>query len=166
MNELRIYMRQKQLLNIYGQPVIAVGTNPANLYYQSGTLAEQMGLEQTADTVGLDKCTFTFTTQQDQNGQVEVGEFVPTKGVSNNITFNGAAYNFIKKILVNSVSCALDQIEVQVLDVACGQYYTGYVIKYTQVSWCEINSTCTYDITLTQSDDFFRCIQQTVIRDN
>lgn len=166
MNELRIFMRQKQLLNIYGQQVIVVGTNPVNLYYQAGTLQDTTWIDYTANQVGLDTVTFTFTTQQDQDGQVEAGEFVPTKGVSGTLTFDTAAYDFIKKILVNSVSCALDQIEVQILDTACGQYYTGYVIKYTQLTWCEINATCTYDITLTQADTQIQCIQQTVISDN
>lgn len=159
-------MRQKQLLNIYGEPVTVVGTNPVNLYYQLGNLQDQTWIDYTANTVGLDKVTFTFTTQQDENGQVEAGEFVPTKGVSGTLTFDTTAYNFIKSILVTSLSCALDQIEVQILDTACGKYYTGYVIKYTQLTWCEINSTCNYDITLTQADTQIQCFQQTVISDN
>src|ERR1700744_6241579 len=123
-------MRQKQQLNLSGEPVIVGGTNPGNIAYQAGTLSDQTWVDYTANQVGLDKVTFTFTTQQDQNGQVSAGEFVPTKGVTGTITFDTAAYDFIKSILVNSVSCALDQIEVQILDTACGEYYQGYVIKY------------------------------------
>lgn len=166
MNELRIYMRQKQLLNIYGVAVTVVGTNPANLSYQTGTLSDQTWVDYTDSCVGLDKITFTFTTQQGTDGTVSAGEFVPTKGVSGTLTFDTAAYDFIKSLLVKDMACALNQIEVQILDTACGQYYQGYVIKYTQISWCEINTTCNYDITLTQADTQIQCIQQTVISDN
>lgn len=162
--QLTIQLRRRQLVDIYGVPVVFRGPNPLSLAQAPGTV-DATWVDYTEFTTGLDKIAFTWSVQQTGNGQAEPGQFVPKKGVSGNLTFEGTAYDFIKSWLVNDVAAALNEIEVQITDTANG-VYQGYTIKQSALSWCEYDALCTYDVTLKQEDEVTQCIQRELIADN
>jgi len=162
--QLTIQLRKRQLKDIYGNDIIFTGVNPLSLAATIGSV-DGTWHDYTDYVSGLDKIELEWTTEQTATGQVTAGNFAPQISVSGTLSFERDAYDFIKAHLVEDVAATLNQIEVQITDTSCGRY-TGYVIKSTQLSWCEFNSTCVFDLNLKQIEDYTNCIERTLIADN
>lgn len=161
--QLKLEMQQRQLQDIFGNNVIYSGPNPLSLVQSQGTLTNPW-VDFTDFVQNLDKLTLIWSTSQTPQGQVPEGEFLPRRGSSTQLTFERAAYDFLKTILVDNVAAPLNQISVRVTDIANGAYI-GYVIKSTDLSWCEFNSICTYETSIKQQDEWTQCVQRTLIAD-
>lgn len=169
--QLTIQLRKRQLLSIipdpagvYGYNIYYAGPNPLSLTQVYGTIDNPWN-DYTEFVDGLDKLALTWSAVQSDNGQNEVGNFVPKKSASASLVFERDAYNFIQAWLVNDMSAPLNQIEVQITDTANGTY-VGYMIKSTSLSWCEFDALCTYDLNIKQEDQYYQCMQRTMLADN
>lgn len=162
--QLTVQLRQKQLIDIYGNNGFYTGANPLSLAWTLGTITNPWQ-DFTDFCDGLQKISLSWSVQQSANGDVAAGNFVPKKGVSGSLTFERDAYDFIKSLLVDNVAAVLNQIEVQITDTSCGAY-VGYVITPLTLSWCEFDALCTYECNLKQEDEATQCIQRTMIADN
>lgn len=163
-SQLTVQLRQRQLQDIYGNNIVFAGATPLTLTPAAGTVSS-LWVDYTDFIQGIDKLSLSWSTTQTPTGQVDEGEFRPKKGVSGTLTFERDAYEFLKRILVEDVAAPLNQVEVQITDVSCGTF-SGYVIRASHLSWCEFNSTCTYDLNLKQEDVYTQCIERTMIADN
>lgn len=157
-------MRKRQLKDIYGNDIYYAGTNPYDLSAVTGTISNPW-VDFTDFVSGLDKISLSWSVDHDSTGQTQAGNFAPKKGVTGTLSFERDAYEFIKAWLISDVAAPLNQIEVQITDTGCGRY-VGYTIKAEQLSWCEFNSLCVFDLTLKQKEEWITCIQKTVISDN
>lgn len=157
-------MRKRQLQDIFGNNVIYTGTDPLHISASPG-VADTTWFDFTDYVSGLDKIELEWTAEQTEFGQVKAGEFAAQKGVSGTLQFERNAYDWLKTHLIDDVAATLNQVEVQITDIGCGKY-VGYAIKSTQLSWCEFNSTCVFELNLKQIEDFTNCIQRTLIADN
>ncbi len=164
--QLTIQLRQRQLKDIYGNNIIFTGSTPLTLSQTIGTVGTTGAWRDYTNFVdGLPKISLTWSTTQTPTGQLGEGQLLPKKGVSGTLTFEKDAYEFLKSILVDDVAAPLNQVEVQITDLNCGAF-EGYIIRSSSLSWCEFNSTCTYDLNLKQEDIFIQCIERTLIADN
>lgn len=162
--QLTLQMRQRQLQDIYGNDIVYAGSTPYNLNPVPTTVSTDW-IDYTEYVDGLDKLELTWSTTQTAQGAIENGEFRPKLGASGTLTFERAAHEFLKSLLVDAVAAPLNQVEVQITDTANGSY-TGYTIKSTSLSWCEFNALCTYELNLKQEDIYTQCIERTMIADN
>lgn len=162
--QLTIQLRKRQLIDIYGNPIYYAGANPLALTAVIGSI-DTTWYDFTDYVQGLQDIELEWAADKLDFQDVEAGEFAATKSATGILSFEREAYNFIKAHLVTDVAAPLNQIEVQITDVNCGRY-TGYVIKSTQLNWCEFNALCTYDLSLKQIEDYTNCIERTVISDN
>ena len=112
----------------------------------------------------LYKLKLEWTANRDDSGNVATDELKPVKSASGTLSFERLAYQLLKAWLVDDVSATLNAAEVKILDTNCGQY-TGYIIKSSDLAWCEDN-ICTLDVTLKQQDEQLSCIKRTFVADN
>lgn len=161
--QLRIELSKRQLQDIYGNNIVYTGTNPLDLVATIGT-EDTTWYDFTEYVDGLMDIDLEFSTDY-LTETAQEGQLKPKKGTSGTLTFERNAYDFIKAHLVTSVSAALNEIEVRITDVNCGQYI-GYIIKSRQLEWCEVNALCTYQLNLQQLDEYTHCIERTIISDN
>lgn len=162
--QLTIQLRRRQLQDIYGNNIEYTGPNPLLLHPTAAT-SSTTWIDFTDFVQGLDKCELSWSTTQTPAGTVSEGQLVPKIGVSGTLTFERDAYDFLKRILVENVAAPLNQVEARITDIASGSY-EGYVIKASQLSWCEFNALCTYELNLKQQDYYTQCIEKTLIADN
>lgn len=162
---LRIYMRKRQLYNFAGNPVIYQGSNPATISAVPGTIPNNNWVDYTDSIANYDKLVLSWSIQHDTNGDVVNGSLQVQKGVSNTLQFERTSYDFIKSWLVDDVACKVNAIEVHIVDEDCSTF-EGYQITTSQLSWCEIENLCVYDITLRQQDPLLQCMRSTPISDN
>lgn len=162
---LRIYMRKRQLYNFAGVAVVYQGTNPANIQAVPGTIPNNNWVDYTDSVANYDKLVLTWSIQHNTNGEVVNGSLQVQKGVSNQLQFERASYEFIKSWLIDDVACKVNAIEVKIVDTDCS-YFEGYTITSDQLSWCEIEGLCVYEVTLKQQDPLLQCLRSTPISDN
>lgn len=149
---------------IYDYQVYYAGPNPLSLSQVYGITDTTM-IDFTEFVDGLDKLSLTWSCVRGDNGDNETGNFVPKKSASGSLSFERDAYEFIKNWLVNDVAGPLNMISVQITDASCGAY-TGYTIKSSDLTWCEYNALCTFELNIKQVDDYYQCVQRTLIADN
>lgn len=172
--ELRLYLRHTQNYALFnqsvaglsqGDPIVYAGLTPSSLTPQYGIVPEPDWVDFTNSVGNLDKIKLTFTTERGNNGGVvQNGELRNKRTASNQISLTEDAHRFVKDWLVDNISAPFNSIDVRIDDVGCGSY-TDYVIKPSQISWCE-DDTCQFDVTIRNFDAAIKCIGQTVISDN
>lgn len=172
--ELRIYLRHTQNYALFnqsvsglaqGDPIVYAGLTPSSLSPQYGIVPHPDWIDFTTSVGNLDKLKLTFTTERNGSGGVaQTGELRNKKSASNSIIITDEAYKFIREWLIDNISAPFNSIDVRIDDVGCGSY-TDYVIRATQIQWCE-NEICQFEITIRSADDAIKCIEQTVISDN
>ena len=155
--QLTIQIRKRQLkaVNVSTgalDDVVFTGSNPMTLV-ASPMSEDTTWHDFTLFIEGLEDLELEWTTEQTDFGEVAVGNNAPKKGVSGTLSFERDAYEFLKAHLVENVAAALNQVEVQITDTTCGRYI-GYVIKASQLSWCEFNALCKFDVNLKQIEDY------------
>jgi hypothetical protein len=161
---IQIFLRHLQLFDISGNPVVYVGTSPANLQQIPGTVPGNTWIDFTDEAGDVDKIDIDFTTTVNSSGIAASGAIQPKKSITATLSFTGDAYAYIKDWLLDHPAGTLNGVDVKITDTKAGDYL-GYVIKCSQISWCE-DGICQYDITLQQQDVLLQCIQRTVISDN
>jgi len=87
-----------------------VGANPLSLSFLAYTESADW-FDATTYVQGLEKLSLTWSTTQTPQGPAEEGEFRPKKGVSGTLTFENAAYDLLKEILVTDVASPLNHAD-------------------------------------------------------
>jgi hypothetical protein len=169
--KLKLYIKQTDTFNTSGIQIYYHGANPSSLNLYTGQLpsARQWPnygsyIDVTEDAGDLYRLKLTWTSERDKNGSVVPGTIQQKKSASGTLKFEGEAYKYMKRWLIDDVSAPLNSVDVKIEHEGCGTYY-GYTINCTDLQWCE-GSTCTFDVTLKQKDEILNCIRSTAIADN
>jgi len=168
---LKLYIKQTDTFKATGGQIHYDGASPATLKLYSGPLPNARRwpnygsyVDVTNSTGNLYKLKLTWTAERDNSGFVTPGALQQKKSASGTLTFEGEAYQLLKKWLIDDVSAPLNCVDVKIDHEGCGEYL-DYSIKSTDIRWCE-NSICTFDVTLKQKDEALNCIKSTLIADN
>lgn len=161
---ITLHARKRQIKDIYGNDVYYAGPNPYSLSVVMGSI-DNPWIDLTDYIGGLQNLELDWAAEDLDPSSPALGRFTPIKGVTGTLQFEREAYYFLKSHLIDDVAGALNQVEVRITDTSCGNY-TGYVIKSTQLEWCEYNALCVYDLNLKQIEDYTNCLERTVISDN
>lgn len=156
--QIRIYLRHYQLFDENNNPVFYDGTDPQRLKTFIGQVPQHDYVEYTQYCDGLDKLRLSWS-----ENDTDKGSNIQT-GISNQFTFYGKAYYFIKEWLNDHVAAPLNGIEVVIEDYGCGKY-SSFLIKNDGLQYCD-DDTCEIDVTLKQADLPWSCIQKTLVTDN
>lgn len=166
--ELKLYIRQKKLVDKNGNEEHIGGTRD-NLSLQQAPLPAPRQfpnyghyIDVTNSVSNLYRLKLTWTLDRNAQGIAVPGTTNQKKAASGTVTFEGQAYRYLKKWLVDDVSAAVNVIEVQIEDIGCKGAYTGWVIKAADMTWCE-GEVCTFDAGLKQPDEALSCIKSTLI---
>lgn len=174
--ELKLFIRQNPIFNpniSATQQIYYDGANPQSLSPYVGGLPigsprrwPNYGqfVDVTDFVSDIFKLRLSWSTNRDSNGQIAQGGFQTIKGVGGGLTIEKDAYYLLKKWLIEDVSATLNSVEVKILDTSCG-YYTGYVIKSSDLTWCE-SGLCVFDVNIKQIDPLITCVKRTLITDN
>lgn len=162
-------MRHLQMVNIYGTKIIYTGTSPATLNAVAGEVPQKTWLDVSNDIDDITKVRLGWSSMRDDSGAVSGGAGGSTgnftkRTSSGTIKVNSTAYAFIKAWCIDHVSAPFNAIEVKI-QTDCGTF-ERYKISSDQISWCEGEFICEFDITLNQVDPAIQCIQKTVVSDN
>lgn len=163
--DLKIYIQKRQYFNIQGSPIYFTGANPQSLQSQQGYIPGNAWIDVTKDVGNLEDIALTFTEQRDSAGVDTPGVTFVRRTSSSNLGIEADAYRYIKDWLINDVAAPLNAISVKIEHVSCGTY-ENWQITRGQVSFCDGNAICQFDVTLQQQDELYHCIQKEVIADN
>lgn len=171
--ELEIYIKQATQYNSLNQVGIYQGANPQSLnFVPNGILASNRQINGypnyinvTTDVSDIFKLQLTWTTDYEPLQSFNT-DSLPKKSASGILTFEGDAYQYIKKWLIDDVSAPYNAISVKIKHVGCGTY-EDYQITGKDLIWCDApNVNCSFDITLKQADRVYDCFEKTLISDN
>lgn len=162
--EIRYYIRKTQLLDLYGNPIIAVGSAPNSVSIVAGVLPNNNWIEITGDIDPDTPLSVTITSKRDSSGvEAEAGVTFLKKVASGTLRLSGASYAFIKDWIYNSPTTIYNSFMVRIED-GCGAY-EDFVIKRSNIIYCE-DGVCEFSLNLTQRDEVYACIQKTLVADN
>ncbi|MFA9214721.1 MAG: hypothetical protein ACEQSR_12890 [Candidatus Methylacidiphilales bacterium] len=164
MARLRYYLRHYQPKNKLGQNIVYSGTNPNNLIEVLGNVPIPNYIEITDDVDDDRKFTVTFKMKKGENSE---GASNIEQAASSELTFSGNTYKLINEWLNNSVSAALNGIEIKVRDEECNTEYTDFIVFNHGIRTCTSNNViCEVQLNLRQRNEIWECLQKTSITDN
>lgn len=170
--QLKLYIRQTAVFNKTGTQIYYNGLNPQSLTSVAGNLpsARQFPkypayIDVSSSVSDLYKLKLTWTAERDQYGEIIPGVSQTKKSATSILTFEGEAYVYLKKWLIDDVSAPLNSVDVQIDHVGVGSY-TDYVIKASDLTWCDSENICIFDTTIKQKEEALTCIKRTLITDN
>lgn len=88
------------------------------------------------------------------------------KGITSDLLFRDAAYNFIYDWLLKSECDILNSVEVKIIDLIAEGTYRLFEIKNDNIELAPIDEPCTMRIQLREQDNVWACIHKTFIFDN
>lgn len=162
MGKLKYYLRHYQHKDQDGNPIRYVGPNPQSLVVEPGLVDEPNYREFTQDVEDGSKITLSWKLK-DREGQGDGGSGVE-RGASGSLTFVNKAYLFVFEHLNDSVSAALNAVQVKIEDTECG-FFDEWVLKADGMTHCDTD-VCRLEMNLRQMDAQFDCLQKTLINDN
>lgn len=121
-------------------------------------------IDVTDEVSDLFKLKLTYSIEAPNAATEIVTDLTQKRAFSGTITFEGDAYQYLKKWLVDDISALVNVIEVQIEHVGCGSYQ-DLVISAKELTWCEDN-ICTFDVNIKQKEESMTCITNTLITDN
>ena len=164
--ELKFYIKKRQLYDLYGNPIVAIGNTPANVGVQGGTIPNNNWVDITGDVEEPESLSITFTESRDDNGMVsqKPGVRFYKKAATGNFSITGDAYKYVYDWVYGSPTSLYNSFSLRVEDVGCG-FYDELTIGRNSIVFCE-NNVCRFDMVVRQEDEVFHCIQKTLISDN
>lgn len=181
--ELRLYIKQadtfnKQMQQIYYAVPANKAMNPQNLVATLGGIppggrqwpSYGSFIDVTDSVSDLSKLKLTWTIDKTDTGVIQVGALQQKKSASGSLTFEGKAYMLLRQWLIDDISAPLNSVDVKIEHRGddgkiCGTY-EDYSIKASDLSWCDSNAVCNFDVVLKQKDEVLNCIKSTLICDN
>lgn len=168
--ELKIFLRQHIITDNQNNERYYAGY-PGSLTIVQGRLpvARQFAgygnyIDVTDAVSDLHKLKLSWSMERNAEGLVVSGPSNQKKSASGTLTFEGAAYQYLKKWLVDDDSAQLNAMDIKIEHVGVGAY-TEWAVKATDMSWCD-DGMCYFNITLKQGDEALKCIRNTMIADD
>lgn len=165
---LRIFFRRRQLTNEDGN--VVVQCNPDNTAeYVPGTV-DQTWIDFTTMIQGLDKLDLSWdkvnSSTSGQSTDTNAGGSNYDKGISQSLTVNDAAYQFVYDWLLSSPCGILNAVEVMITDEICQRRYRTFEIKADNLTYAPYDAPCEFEVKLREADPVWHCIHKTFIWDN
>lgn len=172
-NRLKIAFRQKQLYldQDITQPIVVQCNMDGSASYIPGTVPKPNFEDMTENIEGLEKlklswsATTSDTTESDGTQSNELGSNYQ-KGLSVDLTFFGASFNYIFDWLMTNPCQILNSIEVRISDEECNKIYRLFEIKLDNVKYAPDDLPCIVSMPLREADDTIHSFQKTIIEDN
>lgn len=168
-------MRQQQQYNAQQQQIHFAGNNPQDIHATVGQLPTPRQwsnygqyIDLTHQVSDLYKLQLTWSAERDNAGNVQPGAVQSKKAASGTLTFEGEAYQLLRRWLIDDVSAPLNAVTVLLQHkggATCTYDYVDWQIKATDLEWCE-DGICSFDVTLKQKDEALHCIKSTLVADN
>ncbi len=164
----QIFLRKRQ--NTYEGANVTVQCNPTTGYseYVPGTV-DNTWVDYTAYIEGSEKLSLSWdkvNSGNSTNSQTNQDGSNYDKGVSSDLVFFDAAYQFIYDWLLTSECQILNAIEVKIIDLIAGGTYRLFEIKNDNIDFAPIDEPCQLNIKLREQDGNWHCIHKTFIFDN
>lgn len=165
---IRIFFRRHQITDPTGNVVVVCsGENVAS--YEPGTV-DQTWIEMTDFTRGIDKLNISWDFVNSNSS----GDSTTTnpagsnydKGISADLIFNDAAFQFIQEWLDSDPCGILNSIDVLLTDEICKKRYRLFEIKADNIDEEPFGAPCEYAVKLREADPVWHCISKTFIWDN
>lgn len=170
---LKIEIRKTQLYfnNDTDQPILVTCTDGIPTY-EPGLIDPNPWLDISEDTEGLEKLNLSWTastTGQDVTsasaGATDLGSNFQ-KGVSDDLLFKGAAFQFIFDWLMTDVCEMLNSIQVKITDLECNKSLRLFEIKLDNINYAPYDDPCILSIPLRERDDVIHVFNKTMIEDD
>lgn len=167
---MRIFIRQKPMIDVDGQLVHYDGTSPFNVHKVFGwNLSPDRywgpWKDVTADCVGMDELQITYTIARNDDGDETPAIVNAEKKSTSKIEFYGESYQQIKAWLIDDVSAPLNAVEVKFYDDGCGAWLSGFFFDNTDLEFCE-GDACYFSVSVRESENPYSCVATTLIADN
>lgn len=175
--QLKIEFRKHQIigaldpsdsLSDFGN-VVVVCNPDGTATYTPGDV-DQAWTDVTDLTTGLDKFDLTWdaSNTDTSDGTTEINEAGSNydKGVSAELTFNDAAFQYIYDFLLADPCGLLNAIDVRITDRLCGRNYRIFELKADNVTYRPFDEPCELTVALRESDPIWHCVHKTFIWDN
>lgn len=174
-NRFQISFRQKQfyLDNDPLQPVVVQCNIDGTAEYVPGLVPLPGWTDVTRDTQGLDKIKLnwsgvtedTVESGDDSSNTNELGSNYQ-KGLTANLRFFGAAFQYIFDWLMTEPCQSLNCVEVLLHDNECDKYYRIFEIKLDNTAYSPNDEPCIVELPLREADSAIHVFQKTAIEDN
>lgn len=170
----QIFLRKRQ--NVYSNPStgltynVLVRCNPSTGWseYVPGDV-DNTWYDFTDQIEGAEKLSLTWdkvNSGNSENSQTNKDGSNYDKGVSSDLMFFDAAYQFIYDWLLTSECQILNAVEVKIVDLIAGGTYRIFEIKNDNIEYAPIDEPCQFHIKLREQDYAWHCIHKTLIFDN
>lgn len=168
MNErLKIEFRQKQLFEDQDptKPIVVQCNPDGTAEYVPGTVSTDW-VNMTAHTEGLDDLDLDWqaVTDEDTEGTDTGSNY--RKGVSLNLRFFAAAFDYIYNWLMVDPCQIMNAVEVRITDVECGKAYRVFELKLDNTKYAPGEEPCIVTMPLREGDDVIHAFKKTIIEDN
>jgi hypothetical protein len=168
---IQIFFRKKQLQNEGVDVLVTCVGGVAS--YVPGTITDNPWVDMTEFTTGLEKLDLSWdavnSSNGGSNGTSTQGNQVGSnydKGISLELVFNDAAYQFIYNWLLSGPCDVLNAVEVKLTDALAGKTYRRFDIKADNLNYRPFDEPCEITVRLREQDGAWHCIHKTFIWDN
>jgi hypothetical protein len=165
--------RERLTIQLRHHQLVSDGVNVVVQCNPDGTATYIPGAEDdtwydfTDHTDGLDKLSMSWNkTNQAASSDTNQGGSNYDKGVSVEVVFTGAAYEFIYNRLLTRPCDNLNAIDVLITDQLCDRQYRIFEIKADNLNYSPFGRPCEFSIPLREADPVWHCVHKTFIWDN
>lgn len=169
LSRLKLELRHKQLFDIKrGVNIIVQCDSNGTAQYIDGNVSQSNWVDFTNDVENLDELKLTW---QAATGDVEgaggnaFGSNY-SKGVSLEMRFMGAAFQFIFDWLMTTECQRLNAVDVRITDLDCAKVYRVFEIKLDNTKYMPEVEPCIISMRLREKDEAISALQATIIEDD
>jgi hypothetical protein len=169
LRRLKIELRHKQLFekNDPTKPILVQCNSDGTTEYIPGFVPNPGFVDVTEDVENLDEFEVSWqaaTTTGATDGGNEFGSNY-AKGVSSDLVFQGAAFQFIYDWLMTEPCQLLNCIEAKITDMDCGKAYRLFELKLENTDYSP-DDPCIVQMALREKDDAWHAFTTSTIEDN
>jgi hypothetical protein len=164
----QIFMRRRQ--NQFEGTDVVVQCNPDTGYaeYIPGVV-DNTWIDFTNYIEGAEKLSFTWdkvNSGNSLNSETNQDGSNYDKGITSDLMFFDAAYQFIYDHLLSSECDILNAVEVKIVDLIAGNTYRIFELKNDNIDYAPVDEPCQFHIKLREQDGVWHCVHKTFIWDN
>jgi hypothetical protein len=172
-NGLSISFRQKQLYLDQDplDPIVVQCNLDGTAEYVPGVVPVPNWVDMTEHTEGLEKFKLSWSAITGDAVESGVDERSSSgsnyqKGLSADLRFTDAAFQFIYDWLMTNPCQILNSVEVLIRDNICAKEYRIFEIKCENIDYAPTDEPCIVFMPLREGDDTIHAFQKTIIEDN
>jgi hypothetical protein len=166
---LRIFLRRHQIVDADLGNVVVQCNPDGTASYVPGSV-DPTWYEFTDLATGLDKLNLSWDNvnsgADSSNTETNPGGSNYDKGISLEVQFNDAAYEFIYAWLLTSPCDTLNSIDARITDMLAGVTYRIFEIKSDNLKERPHDAPCEISVRLREADAVWHCVHKTFIWDN